>query len=225
MVVSLGLSMPARAETKLTIVALGDSTTAGTPYFLSPAEDPPEGSGIREAPYTYWMMKSRPSWNVINRGVNGQRSGEILGRFESDVLPYKPDLLIVLAGVNDLYQGYPARVVQENLQRIYEKAGSNGISVMACTIIPYNGMNAGARSRMKEVNDWIRNYSAENRIGFCDLFAAAEDPENPFHLAGTEDGLHPDRDTYRKMGEALVEAVERRPGFKAVEEGLSPPGG
>ena len=34
------------------IVALGDSTTAGTPYFKSPVEAPPNGEGDAQAPFT-----------------------------------------------------------------------------------------------------------------------------------------------------------------------------
>ena len=36
----------------LTIVALGDSTTAGTPAFKSPIEAPPNGSGNVESQYS-----------------------------------------------------------------------------------------------------------------------------------------------------------------------------
>ena len=35
----------------ITIVALGDSTTAGTPAFKSPIEAPPNGSGNVESQY------------------------------------------------------------------------------------------------------------------------------------------------------------------------------
>ena len=40
------------------IIALGDSTTAGTPGFLSPLEAPPNGRGDVTSQYAYWLMKS-----------------------------------------------------------------------------------------------------------------------------------------------------------------------
>src|SRR5436190_19180560 len=69
-----------------TIVALGDSTTAGTPGFKSPIEAPPDGAGNVESQYAYWLMKTHPDWRVLNRGVDGERSDQIRARFERDGL-------------------------------------------------------------------------------------------------------------------------------------------
>ena len=69
----------------ITIVALGDSTTAGTPAFKSPIEAPPNGSGNVESQYAYWLMQAHPDWQVLNRGVNGERSDQIRARFARDV--------------------------------------------------------------------------------------------------------------------------------------------
>ena len=64
----------------LTIIALGDSTTAGTPFFRSPAEAPPDGAGDPEAPYTYWLGKKHADWTVLNYGIAGQRTDGIRDR-------------------------------------------------------------------------------------------------------------------------------------------------
>ena len=56
---------------RLRIVGLGDSTTAGTPAFLSPLESPPNGRGNPESQYAYWMNQLHPEWTVLNRGING----------------------------------------------------------------------------------------------------------------------------------------------------------
>ena len=56
-----------------TIVALGDSTTAGTPLFKSPIEAPPDGRGDERSQFAYWLMQRQPEWRVLNRGVNGER--------------------------------------------------------------------------------------------------------------------------------------------------------
>ncbi|HXV28400.1 MAG TPA: GDSL-type esterase/lipase family protein [bacterium] len=198
-------------ETKpLILVALGDSTTAGTPGFRSPREKPPSGQGDERSQYAYWMMKRRPEWKVINQGINGQRSDQILNRFDTDVLPYKPDVVIVLAGVNDLYQGYSAERVKKNLEAIYARAREAKIGVLACTILPYNAMNSTVKARMLEVNEWIKNYSDEQGFGFCDTYRVVEDPNRPSNLAGSPDGLHPDIEGYRKMGEAIADILESR---------------
>ena len=193
----------------VTIVALGDSTTAGTPGFRSPMEAPPDGEGDERSQYTYWIRRRHPAWRVLNRGINGERSGEILRRFESDVAALKPQVVIVLAGVNDLYQGVPVEQVKRNLAEIYDKAAQQKIRVMACTILPYDSASVAARTRMREVNEWIQATAQERGLGFCDTHRAVEDPARPDRLAGSPDGLHPDVETYRKMGEAIADALER----------------
>ena len=58
------------ATSRTRIVALGDSTTAGTPAFKSALEAPPKGSGDATSQYAYWLMQSHPEWEVLNCGVN-----------------------------------------------------------------------------------------------------------------------------------------------------------
>jgi lysophospholipase L1-like esterase len=46
-------------------------------------------------------------------------------------------------------------------------------------------------------------------LGFCDTHAVAENPARPGILAGSPDGFHPDVPTYRRVGEAVADALER----------------
>ena len=163
-------AQPVLGEQGMTIVALGDSTTAGTPGFASPVEAPPDGRGNPESQYTYWMAQRHPEWQVLNRGVAGERADEILRRFDRDVLAHHPQFVIILAGVNDLYQGEPAARIIERLQRLYERAAEAKIPVVACTILPYEQLDEARRARLTEINAWIRDYSAEHGQLFCDLF-------------------------------------------------------
>src|SRR5437870_2886142 len=82
-------TQPGSPKLMITIVALGDSTTAGTPGFKSPIEAPPNGSGDIESQYAYWLSSTHPNWEVMNRGVNGERSDQIRKRFGRDVLQEK----------------------------------------------------------------------------------------------------------------------------------------
>src|SRR3954466_3258451 len=102
-------ALPLRgAPQAIRIVALGDSTTAGTPAFRSPIEAPPAGSGDEQSQYAYWLMRAHPEWDVRNRGVNGERTAEIAMRFDRDVAGARPTVVIVIGGVNDIYQGRTA---------------------------------------------------------------------------------------------------------------------
>jgi lysophospholipase L1-like esterase len=193
----------------LTIVGLGDSTTAGTPGFQSPLEAPPNGRGDETSQYAYWLMRSQPSWRVLNRGVNGERSDEIRARFQRDVLRATPHAVVVIAGVNDIYQGRSAALVARELDAMYTAARAARIPLVAGSIIPYNTATDEANARMHDVNDWIRGYVAAHprEAVFCDTRAAVADPAAPERLASSPDDLHPSSDGYRRMAVALEPAI------------------
>ncbi len=196
------------ATLKLRIVGLGDSTTAGTPGFLSPLEAPPNGRGNPESQYAYWMMKAHPEWTVLNRGVNGQRSDDILARIQRKVLSESPNYVVILAGVNDVYQGAPLESAKNHLLAMYEKATAARIRTVTATVLPYNTASASESEAIRDLNSWIADTA--NRLGylFCDTNRAVRDPRNRDRLLSSPDGLHPDVSGYRKMGEALAETID-----------------
>jgi len=197
-----------RASPMVSIVALGDSTTAGTPAFRSPIEAPPNGAGDAHSQYAYWLMQKHPDWRVLNRGVNGERTDEIAARFDRDVLAAHPRVVIILAGVNDVYQGLPAERVTRQLRAMYDRAIAAGIAVVAASIIPYNSATRGQNAEMHDINAWIAAQGAKDpRLTFVDTRAAVAAAGHPDQLSGSPDGLHPDVDGYRAMALAIEPAL------------------
>jgi len=192
-----------------TIVALGDSTTAGAPGFMSPIEAPPDGAGDVESQYAYWLMMAQSHWRVLIRGVNGERSDQIRARFSRDVAEARPEVVVIIAGVNDVYQGRSAESVERELELMYDAARAAKIAVVAGTIIPYDSASADANARMHAINEWIAAYAAghSGSVVFCDTRAAVAAPGQPDRLVSSPDGLHPSPEGYRLMAAALEPAV------------------
>ena len=190
----------------MTIVALGDSTTAGTPGFKSPLEAPPVGSGDDTSQYAFWLMKAHPGWVVLNRGVNGQRSDEIRARFERDAVQNSPSAVIIIAGVNDIYQGRSAEHVTTELAAMYARSADAGIPVVAGSIVPFNTATAEQNHRTREVNNWIRR---QRGVTFADTRAAVAASGNPDVLFESPDGLHPSPAGYRRMADVIGAALQR----------------
>lgn len=204
-----------RASPMVSIVALGDSTTAGTPAFRSPIEAPPNGAGDEHSQYAYWLMQEHPDWRVLNRGVNGERTDEIAARFDRDVLAAHPRVVIILAGVNDVYQGLPAEHVTRELRAMYDRAIAAGIAVVAASIIPYNSATRGQNAEMHDINAWIAAQAAKDpRLTFVDTRAAVAASGSADRLSGSPDGLHPDIEGYRAMALAIEPALVRVLGVK-----------
>jgi lysophospholipase L1-like esterase len=199
---------------RVRIVAMGDSTTAGTPAFKSPREAPPDGEGDPSSQYAYWLMKAHPDWEVINQGVNAQRSDIIAARFDADVIAKAPAIVVIIAGVNDVYQGRPAQHVKDQLAAMYARARAAGIHVVAGTIIPYDSATPEQNARMHEINAWIREQANAGLVTFVDTRAAVARAGSPDLLASSPDGLHPDVAGYRRMADAIepgiVQALAKR---------------
>ena len=184
--------MESKQPNRVRIVAMGDSTTAGTPAFKSPREAPPNGSGDETSQYAYWLMKAHPDWEVINQGINAQRSDVIAGRFDEDVIAKKPAVVVIIAGVNDVYQGRPAQHVKDQLAAMYKRAHDAGIRVVAGTIIPYNTATADQNARMHDINDWIRTQArADPGVIYVDTRAAVAAPGDPDKLASSPTACTP----------------------------------
>ena len=193
---------------KTTIVAMGDSTTAGTPGWKSRVEAPPAGAGDETSQYAYWLMQAHPEWDVINQGVNGERSDQILARFERDVMALEPKVVVVIAGVNDVYQGRTEGHVIEQLGAMYRLATQSGIPVIAGTIIPYNTATPDQNARMRGINEWIRNTAASGSVDFVDTRAAAAAPDDRDRLFDSPDDLHPSPAGYKRMADAIRPVLE-----------------
>ena len=194
----------------ITIVALGDSTTAGTPAFKSPIEAPPNGSGNVESQYSYWLMQTQRDWQVLNRGVNGERTDQIRARFARDVSAAKPAVVVIIGGVNDVYQGRSAESAERELEAMFTAARAAKIVVVAGSIIPFNVATADQNARMHAINEWIRAYAARHAdsVVFCDTRAAVAAPGQPDRLVSSPDDLHPTPDGYKRMATALEPAIK-----------------
>jgi acyl-CoA thioesterase-1 len=102
----------------LTIVALGSSTTAGT------------GAGDANRSYPAVLeaeLRRRlpgREVTVLNKGVGGQSAYEMYLRFEGEVIPEKPSLVIWQTGVNDAIRDIGeeklAKILSKGIRKLHE---------------------------------------------------------------------------------------------------------
>ena len=84
------------------VLFTGDSITACGRSILHPL-----GTG-----YVSFIAKklkeTHPQLNpkIINTGVGGNTTGDLLGRWQKDCIDHQPDVLSILIGINDLWRQY-----------------------------------------------------------------------------------------------------------------------
>jgi acyl-CoA thioesterase-1 len=165
----------AAAAPERTIVALGDSLTAG--YGLP---QPDAFAARLDAALDAAGIKAR----VVNAGVSGDTSAGGLARIDW-LLAEKPDLVIVELGANDALRGLDPEETRRNLGAIIDRIKQAGARVLLA------GMRAPPNMG--------REYTAEFDRIFPDLAKQHKVPLYPFFLDGVAadpalnqaDGIHP----------------------------------
>lgn len=104
-----------------TILALGDSLTAG--YELMPEESYPAqlDAKLRAAGYSY---------RVVNGGISGDTTLNLLSRYQSLVEETKPDLIILEIGGNDGLRRLPLEDMEKNIREALAYLDKKGIPVV-----------------------------------------------------------------------------------------------
>ena len=82
---------------------------------------------------------------VINKGVNGDTTPNVLSRFEKDVLFHKPDQVFVLGATNDfIYQVCTAKECFDHLVKMADLAQENSIQPILLTPLNVDAEMASA---------------------------------------------------------------------------------
>ena len=114
------LALPARADAPFSIVALGDSLTAG--YGL-----PPEDAFTTRLEQR--LQENGLDVEVVNAGVSGDTSKGGLARIDWSV-PDGTGLVIVELGANDALRGISPAETEKNLDAIVTRLKQRGIAVL-----------------------------------------------------------------------------------------------
>jgi acyl-CoA thioesterase-1 len=113
---------PARAETPLHIVALGDSLTAG--YGL------PDRDGF--VPRLQAALAGQATAvDITNAGVSGDTASDGLARLDWSV-PDGTDAVIVELGANDMLRGLNPEVTRDAIDAILRRLTARHIAVLLC---------------------------------------------------------------------------------------------
>ena len=189
---------PAFAET-MTVVALGDSLTAG--YGL-PAEQ-----GLVPQLQAF-LTANGMDVAIVNAGVSGDTTAGGLSRLDWSLTP-ETDALIVALGGNDLLRGLPPEEARANLAGILAGAKAKGLPVLLVGMQAPGNYGADYKTAFDAVYpDLAAEYGAMlYPFYFQGLAAGNNDPAalRPFMQS---DGIHPTAEGVAKIVADLGPAVQ-----------------
>lgn len=164
---------------------------------------------------------------VINAGVGGNTTLNLLERLDEDVLKHKPDLVIVMVGTNDMLNSKKMisyKQYKKNLKKILRRIKRGGANIVLMTSPPVDSVYLFQRHKrrlfteMPNVKlDSIRNIvsriARKNKWKYLDLYQTFSEMHLPKHNedlffrneknSGAKDGVHPTALGYRFIGELV----------------------
>lgn len=153
---------------------------------------------------------------VVNMGVSGNTSRDLLARWDVDVNALCPDHVAVLIGINDVWRQFdsPQRPdwavmpdeYRSNLQKIVEKT-----QVPMTFLLPYYvepNRNDAMRKRAEEYAAICQSVAREHDIPYVDLQAAFDAYlEHRYPAYITWDRVHPGRIGSMIIARAFLQAI------------------
>jgi len=173
-----------KQTTRKTIVAVGDSLTAGLGVDESEAYPAQLQRKLAGDGYDF---------NVVNAGISGETSSGTLTRIEWVISNLKPDIIILETGANDGLRGIDPDILRKNLDRIISVIKADNIEVLLCG--------------MKMLPNMGPEYSKDFARVYPEIAKKYKIPLVPFFLEGVggdprfnqPDRLHPTAKGYRRI--------------------------
>ncbi|MEN6351515.1 MAG: SGNH/GDSL hydrolase family protein [Syntrophomonas sp.] len=182
-------------EGKIKIVCLGDSITYGFPFG-------PQASWVR-------MLQEQIDGEVINKGINGNMTSDMLRRFERSVLEYNPSHLVIMGGINDVICGESFDSIAWNIRSMVEKALNANIKVILG--IPTGVDDPYWEKLLQRIRKWMRDFAAEKQLKIINFDHAFFDENgNLKEELLLADGGHPSMAGYQAMFEQIDLTVFER---------------
>ena len=197
------------------IVFFGDSITeAGRDLF----DETDLGAGyVKIAAGKLRLLYPDSEFTVLNRGVGGDRTEQLLARLQEDVLDEKPDVVVLQVGINDAWHRFliGVEVTAEDFRSRYE-ALVKAIRESGAALIllqPY-ALKMGGMSRVRpylsKFNAIIDEIAAREKlpvIRMDEIFTGVTQDIAPEQFS--VDGVHPTHRGCRYIADQVIKELRK----------------
>lgn len=159
--------------------------------------------------------------DIVNRGIGGQTTAQMVGRFQEDVIALRPRVVHILAGTNDIAGNTgPTTLawIEADIRTMVELAKAHHIRVVLASVLPaarYSWRPAiQPIPQIRALNAWLQDYARSEHLTFVDYRPPLEDGSARFKTDLSADGVHPNAAGYslmRPIAERTVRDALRQP--------------
>lgn len=171
--------------------------------------------------HRYDLSKYYEKFNVVNSGIDGNKTSDILSDMKARVYDYNPSKVVLLIGINDLRNDVSGEEVVKNIWEIVKLIKENRpyAKIYLESIYPIN------KTDDDKINGYVRDFSISNddivdinkkleslakdeKITYIDMFSELVDSDGNLKLEYTEEGLHMSDEGYDKITEVLIKYIK-----------------
>ncbi len=153
---------------------------------------------------------------VVNTGVGGETSRQILSRFDNDVISKDPDVVVIISPLtNDIAQNEGPVTQQQMVNNVAEmitmSQAAGAVTLLAnnlpCAYFFWRP-EMHPEKEFVEVNDKLRELADAKGCEYIDLHTLLRDDNDAFDPLYTYDGCHPNANGFAVMKQAIMPRVE-----------------
>lgn len=150
----------------------------------------------------------------INRGISGQTTAQMIGRFRADVIELRPAVVHIMAGTNDIAGNTgptSLEAIEDNIRSMAELARVHGIAVVIGSVLPARRFDWRPQieptASIAALNERLRTYAAQQGFGFADYHRPLDDGSGGLAADKAADGVHPTSSGYALMEPIADKAI------------------
>ncbi len=155
---------------------------------------------------------------IINKGVGGDKTEDLLERIEKDVYQYNPSDVIILVGINDILHDINDDDILLNIETIVNdiKLNRPAANIFVESIYPINEklINENKEHKVynkniKSINKEIKQMCLQNGVTYINVFDSLTDEEGNLKKLYTKEGLHLTNLGYLRVTSVLQEYIKK----------------
>lgn len=139
--------------------------------------------------------------NVVNSGISGNVTKNLIDRIDTDLYDYNPSLVIILIGTNDINTNVDDKTIIDNIEKIIKGIRMNrkNADIMIESIYPINReMNTEywdnkpdyTNEHIIKLNKSIKKMCKKYNIKYIDVYSCLLDDQGNLKKIYSIDGLH-----------------------------------
>lgn len=182
----------------------------------------------------FLLGSCRGRYEVVNKGVPGDNSSQLLKRLQADVLNENPDMVLIMVGTNDMINSNKFVSVEkyfDNLLNMITKIRLNKEStkILLANVLPVDEdylffrhdstlYDTSPNIKLERLNEALKVFAKTNNLYFVDVNQDFINPGMTFKdfdsllinsLNGSvNDGVHPTKEGYLKIAYRFYEAMK-----------------